>query len=237
MSCGIGYRLKAAAALVAIIILLLSAFTCTQAGKADARASLLAYTTKDPNGWEMGGFNVTGTAANYTVTTLGWNATRLMGNVGLGDGSVYALKSLSNPGVNFSEHLFMSGDISTSPWDPSRIVRPTKEIEQGNNTSEEKGIANQTTSTTGEEKEELADTTKEGKEEANTTEEAPATSIVKNIPLDDLYHSILMGRPVDDLLYENPLTISGSAYFRLLGVAMPGGNCVNIGMRTLGYGY
>lgn len=234
MSSGIGHRLKAAAILVVITIFLLSAFTCTQARRADARASLLGYTTKDPNGWEPGGFNVTGTAANYTVATLGWNQTMLMGNVGLGNGSVSALKSISNPDVNFSEHLFMAGDVSNSPWNPGRIVQPA--IEEGNNTSEKKGVESQTTLNASEKKEEPAGNVTEGKGE-NVTKEAPTSNIANTIPLDDVYHTILMGRPVDDLLYENPLTITGTAYFRLLGVAMPGGNCINVGMRTLGYGY
>jgi hypothetical protein len=55
--------------------------------------------------------------------------------------------------------------------------------------------------------------------------------------LNNPYHAILFGRPVDDLLYEYPLAIPGTAYLRLVGLQMPGGGCLNIGMKTLATGY
>ena len=55
--------------------------------------------------------------------------------------------------------------------------------------------------------------------------------------LNDPYHAILFGRPIDDLLYENPLAVPGTAYLRLVGLQMPGGGCLNIGMKTLATGY
>jgi hypothetical protein len=58
-----------------------------------------------------------------------------------------------------------------------------------------------------------------------------------NRPLNDPYHPILMGRPVDDLLYEYPLATSINMYARLLGLRMPGGSCLNMGVKCLGYGY
>jgi hypothetical protein len=50
------------------------------------------------------------------------------------------------------------------------------------------------------------------------------------------YHPIMIGRPVDDLLYEDPLGVSISIYGRLLGLQTAAGP-INIGMRCLGYGY
>jgi len=59
-----------------------------------------------------------------------------------------------------------------------------------------------------------------------------------NMQLNDPYHSILMGRPVDDLAYEYPLAPTISAYFRLTDIPMPCGGCpASFTLRCLGYGY
>jgi hypothetical protein len=55
--------------------------------------------------------------------------------------------------------------------------------------------------------------------------------------LNDPYHSILIGRPVDDMMYQYPLTPTISAYGRLVGLPLPRGQRVNIGIRSLSYGY
>ena len=73
--------------------------------------------------------------------------------------------------------------------------------------------------------------------EANNTTSSVFNNLGPNVPLNDAYHPILMGRPVDDLLYEYPLSTSITMYARLVGLPMPCGSCANIGIRCLGYGY
>jgi hypothetical protein len=58
-----------------------------------------------------------------------------------------------------------------------------------------------------------------------------------SVALNDPYHSILIGRPVDDMMYQYPLTPTISAYGRLVGLPLPGGQRANIGIRSLSYGY
>ena len=72
---------------------------------------------------------------------------------------------------------------------------------------------------------------------ANNTTSSVFSNIGPTTPLNDAYHSIIMGRPVDDLLYEYPLATSVTMYARLVGLPMPCGSCANIGIRCLGYGY
>jgi len=72
---------------------------------------------------------------------------------------------------------------------------------------------------------------------ANSTTSSVFSNLGPSTPLNDAYHSIIMGRPVDDLLYEYPLATSVTMYARLVGLPMPCGSCANIGIRCLGYGY
>ena len=102
MSGSDGHMLRSASSILLIIVLLMAAMIGMQAGKAYARASLATYVNNPPGTWEPSGYNVNGTAIKLDVDTLGWNSTRIMGNIGMGDGSVSAFKHLSNPDVNFT---------------------------------------------------------------------------------------------------------------------------------------
>lgn len=254
--------MKAAAFVLAGAILVLTAFTCTQPIKANASANLTAYVSVPPTDWEPEGYNTTGTAPWYVVQTLGWTPTRMMGNVGIGDGSVSTLNRSSNQDVNYTANNFMAADISMAPWDPARITSPggaavaggtvTAPETAGNNTP----AASANNSTTGHsismpDISNLNLTNPEKLSFDNNTTSAPvnpgetaATSTVIgtggvtfNGAQGDPYHTITMGRPVDDLLYEYPLATSITMYGRLVGLPMPDGCGANIGIRCLGYGY
>jgi len=244
MSGGIGRQLKAAAMFLMIIALLLMAFTGLAAGKASARASQRAYMTAGPNTWEMMGFNVTGTAAKFVVDHLGWNVSKTFGNVGIGDGSVQALNMSSNINdINYTDKNFMAGDVTTAPWDPTRITdfsipkesvpeynqTPSKNISEAGAKSEPEDIIsdNITESTLG----------NKGEQEANISAEVSFGEISGKMALNDPFHSVLFGRPVGDLLYEHPHAISANMYSRLVGLRVPGGSYANVGMRAIGYGY
>jgi hypothetical protein len=230
MSGSDGHMLRSASWIILTIVLLLALMTGMQAGKAYARASLATYVTMPPGGWEPGGYNVNGTSAKLIVDTLGWNYTRLMGNVGMGDGSVSSLKQMSNPNVNFSGNNFMAADVSEAPWDPGRItdLNPEDIESQENNTT--KNIDNSVNETDGE------SSVSETKNPENVSDDSAGTGS-RQMALNDPYHAILFGRPINDLLYETPLAVPGTAYFRLVGIQMPGGSCLNIGMKTLATGY
>lgn len=230
MSGSDGHMLRSASSILLIIVLLMAAMTGMQAGKAYARASLATYVNMQPSSWEPSGYNINGTAVKLAVDILGWNSTRIMGNIGMGDGSVSALKRMSNPDVNFGLSNFMAADISEAPWDPRRITDLTgKNIESEENNSA-KSIPDSINKTDDIKSIPKINTTKP----ANDIGTSPVSS---QMALNDPYHAILFGRPVDDLLYENPLAIPGTAYFRLVGLQMPGSGCLNIGMKTLATGY
>ncbi len=289
MGVSIGPRLKAIALFMLIVTLFLTSFTCTQPGKVYADANLTAYLTVPPTGWEPLGYNQTGTAPWYVVQTLGWTPTRIMGNVGIGDGSPRALNSSSNQDVNYTANNFMAADMSMAPWDPSRLTSvstpagatqvtgstvtsdnagSTKTTSNnnssnaGNNTGtgsnlvsipnigditlttpEFTGQSNHSLSIQGDDTEAnnttpaSNNTSAQGSNNTTTTTLGSTGTVSFNKPLSDPYHSITMGRPVDDLLYEYPLATTICAYARLTGLMMPCGSCANIGIKCLGYGY
>lgn len=196
-----------AAAAYLLILALLLAALAAAAGEASARASLLAYMTAGPNTWEMMGFNVTGTAAKFIVDHQGWNVSRTFGNVGIGDGSVRALNLTSN--INDIDYT----ENNFMAGDVSMAPWDPGRIKDFS--IAEENLPELNTST------------------ANVSEARAG----ENMALNDPFHSILLGRPVGDLLYEHPHAITANMYSRLIGLRLPGGATVSIGMRAIGYGY
>ena len=263
-----GCRLKTIPIILVISALILVAFTCVAANKAYAHASLVGDLTTPPGSWEPLGFNITGTTADFVVTNLGWNATSIGGNVGIGNGSFSALRQVSNVNnMDFSpDQYFMSGDVTTAPWNPARISNFS--AAQGNETGANETSAENTTTApnttvshensahriTGTsvgnitmalpQRDVDVNNNNNSSAEENTTapvtsggSQGPTGNIGRPMELNDPYHSILLGRPVNDLMYEDPLTINGTMYFRLVGLRMPDGEEADVGMRSLGYGY
>ncbi len=268
MGVSIGCRLKAIAIIFTSIALLLAIFTGMQAEKAEARANLTAYTSVTPNGWEPLGYNVTGTAPYFITHTLGWNNVKIMGNVGIGDGGVRFLNGTSNQNINYTDNYLIAGDVSTAPWDPGRLTSTplATALAAANATGATNASTTQTNATThdntttargnasrtmlklpGINKLDLDNNFSSAPN--NTSNESANITVantsriylgnkLSNMPLNDPYHSILLGRPVDDLVYEYPLAPTISAYFKLVGVPMPcGGGCASFTMKCLGYGY
>lgn len=234
MRCGIGRRLKAAAVFLLIFAFLIATFSGAAPARASARVSLVAYLTASPNAWEPMGFNATGTATKFVVDHQGWNVSRTFGNVGIGDGSPQALNLTSNVNDIDYKDKFMAADISTTPWDPSHIKDfSVGEAPEANaSSSEPETNADQKDIVSGNGGEEG---TGEGGEQGADT--AGEVSIGRTPALSDPYHSILLGRPSADLLYQHPHAISANMYSRLVGLHIPGGSVANIGMRSIGYGY
>lgn len=279
-------RLKAAAIIVALVVLFLSAFMGTQPQEASARANITAYTTTPPNTWEPKGFNVTGTAPWFVINTLGWNYTKTLGNVGLGNGSLRALNASGNRVINYTEQYTMAADISTAPYDPSRLTTVSVsgvnvEPESTSNITVqefESDIGSRDRSTpsrnssyirpylstggpnliqprsSGEplcgdypctisnrviSKRDSANQPARALDKEDNASNATINTgmIGGNMQLNDPYHSILLGRPLDDMIYEHPHGIATNAYGRLMGLYLPGGTYANIGIRCLGYGY
>ncbi len=237
---GIGRRLKAIAVFFLIFAFLLVAFAGLAAGKAGARASLRAYLTAGPNTWEMMGFNQTGTAAKYIVDHQGWNVSRTFGNVGIGDGSPRALNLTSNVNdIGYTGNNFIAGDVSTAPWDPARIKDHSvakenipENVIATNNTNRTTPSGTEQNASAGDNDQKLA-----FEKNDRTESEQQAAVGFGEIALNDPYHTMLVGRPVGDILYEHPHAISANMYSRLVGLSMPGGAIANIGMRAIGYGY
>jgi hypothetical protein len=76
-----------------------------------------------------------------------------------------------------------------------------------------------------------------GASEGDGQETKAGASFGGTTALNDPYHSILLGRPSADLLYQHPHAVSANVYSRLVGLRMPGGAVANVGMRAIGYGY
>ncbi len=258
--------MKTIAIALFITAMLLAVFAGASANKAEARASLRGNLLTPPGSWEPLGFNVSGTAADFVVAGMGWNATRIGGNVGIGNGSIGALNAASNKKeLDFTtDQYFMSGDVTSAPWDAARLNNESEPpaTEAGDNET----AVNNTTAASNEPvsaenspyqvvntsvgnitlttpRNDIDVNTDEPAGDNNTASEpvsAPPSNtgnIGRPMELNDPYHSLLLGRPVNDLMYEAPLAIQGSMYFRLVGLRVPGGTTANIGMRTLSYGY
>ncbi len=252
MKGGVGSHLKAVAIVLVFTLSLLTVFTYTQQEKALAAANLSAYLSVVCPNWEPMGYNITGTAPWLDVQANGWNAVKIGGNVGIGDGSYRTLKQTSIPDGKFADtgSEMMAADISSEPLDVRRMSGYSPAVNtslSSNNASTQNNTTD--TNTTGQAKLSIPpidnlNFDKNVSETPNNTSTSTANNIVPastgttgGMTLNDPYHSILMGRPIDDLMYEDPLSFSVTAYGRLVGFQLPGGNCANIGIRCLGYGY
>ncbi|HMK47094.1 MAG TPA: hypothetical protein VK436_10755 [Methanocella sp.] len=74
----------------------------------------------------------------------------------------------------------------------------------------------------------------------NLTEAGNSTAMNNPSDITDFtypyYHPISFGHPFRDLVYEHPLTVTGTTYCRLMGLETPGG-ALNMAMKSSGYGY
>ena len=123
MKGGVGSHLKALAYVLVFTVLLLSAFTCTQQEKAFAAANLTAYMSVVCPNWEPMGYNITGYRSLGRRANNGWNAVKIGGNVGIGDGSYQTLKKTSTPDTKFADtgSEMMAADVSMAPLDVTRM--------------------------------------------------------------------------------------------------------------------
>lgn len=278
---GIGPYSHLKAPAIIFFVVFISWIISFQAPAAEARANLTAYTTTPPNTWEMKGFNTTGSAPWFIVNTLGFNYTKTLGNVGVGNGSLRALNATGNRVINYTEQYTIAGDVSMAPFDPARLTTVSvsgvnvetgtetnisvpefeSETASHNRTSPLSRIQAHLSNTSDQQlfqqsssneplcgdypctttyrvlpKKDSANQPARALEKGNNTTLAPG-QIGGNVPLNDPYHSILLGRPIDDMLYEHPHGIATNAYGRLTGLQLPGGGIVNVGLRCLGYGY
>ncbi len=87
------------------------------AGKAEARANIQDY-LKGPDLFYPRFHDVNGSSTKLVIDTVGWNATRIAGNVGIGNGSVKTFDQTHTYDVEYPENEFMCGDVSTQPWVP-----------------------------------------------------------------------------------------------------------------------
>lgn len=278
---GICFYRRLQAPAILFTVLFLAWLISFQATPAEARANLTAYTTTPPNTWEMKGFNVTGSAPWFIINTLGYNYTKTLGNVGIGNGSLRALNGTGNRVINYTEAYTIAGDVSMAPFDLSRLTTVSvsginvdtgtesnlstpefeSEIASRNRTSPSSRIQahmfntsdpppfRQSTSNEPLCGDYTCTTTYRMLPQKDSANQ-PASALEKggnetlspgqiggNIPLNDPYHSILLGRPVDDMMYEHPHGIATNAYGRLTGLQLPGGGVANVALRCLGYGY
>jgi hypothetical protein len=64
----------------------------------------------------------------------------------------------------------------------------------------------------------------------------PRKYMAANVQMSGMYPSTVIGEPQKDIFHEFPIE-AGTMYGKLLGLRMPGGNAMNMGIRTIGYGY
>lgn len=231
---GIGPFRHLKAPAIVFTVVFLAWLLSLQAAPAEARANLTAYTTSGPNTWQMKGFNVSGSAPLFIRDTLGWNSTNMLGNVGLGNGSLDSLNATGNRVIDYSADYTMAADVSTAPYDPSRLT--TVSI---SGAGVEPGYAENITepefeSETGRNNATSVAASLNGDVPAGDHADAKGEG---SIPLNDPYHTFLLGRPLGDMIYQHPHGIATNAYGRLMGLQLPGGACANIAIRAIGYGY
>ncbi len=113
-----------------------------------ARANIEDYLSKGPNDFYPGGHDVNGSPVKQVIDVLGWNATSIIGNLGIGNNSISLFNSTSQMyDVDYPENGFMCGQISTQPWAPGEAGSSnnsprsaednttTENAEKGNNSS------------------------------------------------------------------------------------------------------
>jgi hypothetical protein len=271
---------------LAIVVIVTVAWISGFMEKADARANIQDY-LKGPNLFYPSGYDRPG-PMNLTIQTVGWNVTRIAGNVGIGNGSVRTFDRTSTYDVEYPVNEFMCGDVSTQPWIPGlkteapqteaaaeenatgevtgepgapgapeeNVTAPEAGTEIISNTSRfaiqpalqngTNSMRNETYNRTGE-----GAFNRSGRTASNATNVTNATNATNKTapdnleqaraaaegPIYDAYHPIQYLRPVKDILYEHPLSTSGTAYCMLLGFETPAGDLVNVGMKCTGYGY
>lgn len=113
-------------AVLAVVIILGIACAGALPQKAEARANFTDFVTKGPNEFYPGGYDRPG-PVNLTIQTVGWNATRIAGNLGIGNGSVRTFDQTSTFDVEYPGKAFMCGDVSTQPWIPGLKTQPAPE--------------------------------------------------------------------------------------------------------------
>jgi hypothetical protein len=97
-------------------------------GKAQARANINDYLRTGANSFYPSGHDRPG-PTSLVIDTVGWNATRIMGNIGIGNGDTAIFDLTSTRDVDYPDTAFMTGDVSQQPWVPG-----LKNIPEGNAT-------------------------------------------------------------------------------------------------------
>jgi hypothetical protein len=261
-----------------VAFVLAGALAVSLVEKASARADINSYVSNGPNGFYPSGHDRPG-PAKLVIDTVGWNATRIAGNLGIGNGSVKTFDRTSTYDVEYPDKGFMAGDVSTQPWipglktEPPQVEEAAEENATGDVTGDHAmpaenlagqdafgnvsrydiraagqnataGAENETGNHTGEDA-----YNESGRFAANNTT-ANNTTTNRTAPVNTpearaagenmtfaANHPIRYLRPVKDILYEHPLSTSGTAYCELLGFVPPAGSPVNVGMKCTGYGY
>jgi len=245
---------RVAAAFFTIALLLGTLFMMTAFVRVDARIDIGDIAGMGPNQYELIGADVDGSATKYVVDTLGWNATRVIGNVGIGDGSVAIFDLYSPDEVDYPDDAFMCGDVSMQPWTP-RLKQPVPE----NETAAGANVTGNATATgtlpevnvsgpngpdgpnglnnSSRYRFDLADEGA-GDDVEHLAPESPENARTEGVsPIYAAFHPIQIMRPVQDIMYEHPWATPGTAYGELLGFMTPSGVPVNVGMKCTAYGY
>lgn len=218
------------------------------AGKSAARANINDYLSKGPNDFYPAGHDLNGSMTKQVIDVLGWNSTRIDGNLGIGNGSVSIFDIASTRDVEYPEKGFMCGDVSSEPWQPGRkniaenVTNESEGSGGGNvtgNVTDRPGLSilnNTDINRTGNVSRPAANRTN-GEENQNATSSGEQASADGENLTYAAYHPVQYLSPIKDILYEHPLATPGTAYCELLGFETPSGAMVNVGMKCTGYGY
>lgn len=231
---GDSFRITVAVLLVAFA--LAGALAASLAGKAEARANIQDY-LKGPNLFYPARHDVNGTPTKFVIDTIGWNATRIAGNVGIGNGSVRTFDQTSTFDVEYPENEFMCGDVSTQPWVPGlkteapQVEAAAEESATGDVTGDRALPEEKVTSP-----DIPGNVSQYAPANASPANTEQARDVSENLTY-AVFHPIQYLSPVKDIMYEHPLSTSGTAYCQLLGFVPPSGPPVNVGMKCTGYGY
>jgi len=182
---------------------------------ASARADFTTYADRNTRPTEPIGYDVNGTSVQ---TVVAWNGTRGVGNLGIGNGDI----SLMDPDViNRAVRNASAGqNISTN-------VTASNETQEEDNDATGWGFRASDT-------EAAAD----GDGEPEEVEEAWESLLPRHVAAASIItrgepYSITINEPYPHILNENPVE-PGVLYAKLLGLPLPGGRMIDMGIKSLG---
>ena len=228
--------------LIALLLasLVLAAITGLLAGKADGRADFAKWANRSARVLEPGDYNTNGTSS---CAVCSWKGVQGIGNLGIGMGNISLMKpdvldALIN-GSAGAQNSNETADQTANEADANKTASPG-----GSNSTI---ISAPTNNTHGNGTLVSKDTDVAPGPAPGAQAESPAGGPVTEslYPDYDLAasiipryapYSITINKPFEHILAENPIE-AAALYGKLIGLPMPSGQVIDVGIKCIGYEY